>query len=552
MRRVSGIPIQRLLVGAGVLLVLLYPFAYIGMFAGDAEIHLVFGENAAKGHFFEFNPGEKVSGETSPGYMLLVAAFFKLAPAALVPAIMKGLGFLSWYGLLVLVFLTAARLLPHRAWAYVATLVAGLLPGSAFNATYGMENGLFAFVIFLFIYLVIRWRWLSPGQRVGHRQELLLGTLLGMASWLRPEGLVVAFLALTFRALLFGRVLGSVNAIFMRLLLPSIAFLFLAAGLVLFHTVQTGDLLPASGMSRVLHGSRHAFFLGPVWFSPKFLVRLMFYLPITGFWLIGNWVVLSRRRGSGSNAEGLLIVTFWVFFFMYSMVLGTAMFARYVIFAMPMMVIIAGVGAAWLWTNWATVLMKVPTVIPVNRPQVRVAGFLLLTAGLVAVFTVETLQRRHLSPLWELPQAMRAPALRQEYSDKLLASLGDPPNTPVSIAYQEIQVRYWLDDRFVVRSLDGRVDRALINHVQEGNFDHIGYVKERQVRYIMETPNYNRDQDLWSLQRLADLKVGEVVSREGLRFTRLPPDSYGPRQVSYWTTVMAYNKEGVIAVAPSY
>ena len=52
------------------------PFVFSGAFAGDAEVHMFFMESAAAGRFFEFNPGETVSGETSPGYMLLGAALF--------------------------------------------------------------------------------------------------------------------------------------------------------------------------------------------------------------------------------------------------------------------------------------------------------------------------------------------------------------------------------------------------------------------------------------------------------------------------------------------
>ena len=54
----------------------LYPLLYSGMYAGDAEIHLVYGENASKGCFFCFNPGEPSSGVTSPGWMLIIAMMF--------------------------------------------------------------------------------------------------------------------------------------------------------------------------------------------------------------------------------------------------------------------------------------------------------------------------------------------------------------------------------------------------------------------------------------------------------------------------------------------
>ena len=138
---------RRALVGLGAALVLLYPAVYIGMYAGDAEIHLVYAENAARGDFFEFNRGEKASGVTSTGYMLLLGAVFRLAPDSFVPVVVKSLDLLSWYALVALVYLTARRILGDDVWAYLAALAAGLLPGSAYNSTIGMENGMFGALV---------------------------------------------------------------------------------------------------------------------------------------------------------------------------------------------------------------------------------------------------------------------------------------------------------------------------------------------------------------------------------------------------------------------
>ena len=155
------------------------------------------------------------------------------------------------------------------------------------------------------------------------------------------------------------------------------------------------------------------------------------------------------------------------------------------------------------------------------RPVLAVA-FVLSGVGLAAVFAVETHMRRDLASRSELSRAMRAPEARQEFSDDLMTSLGYPSELPVSLAYQEVQVRYWLDSRFVVRSLDGRVDKTLLRYIHRGNYDHIGYIKERQIRFVMETVNYNQDRGIWSLSRLDGLETGEAMSQEGLLFYRLP------------------------------
>ena len=82
-----------------VAIILVYPLVFAGMYAGDAEIHVVYGESASNGHFFEFNPGEKSSGVTSIGYMMVVSALFKLFPSFYVPLVLKLINVAAWYAL---------------------------------------------------------------------------------------------------------------------------------------------------------------------------------------------------------------------------------------------------------------------------------------------------------------------------------------------------------------------------------------------------------------------------------------------------------------------
>jgi hypothetical protein len=123
---------------------------------------------------------------------------------------------------------------------------------------------------------------------------------------------------------------------------------------------------------------------------------------------------------------------------------------------------------------------------------------------------------------------MKAPAERQTFSDALFNQLGQPKEIPISVAMQEVQARYWLDERFVVRSLDGRVDPVLLNHATNDSVDHIAYLRERNVRYLLDTPSYNRDPAPWSLRRLNKLQPGDSSTREGVTFLRLP--NYQPVQ----------------------
>jgi hypothetical protein len=47
---------------------------YGWIFGGDPQIHIIFARNLLQGHPLEFNLGYRTGGETSPLYMLVVAA----------------------------------------------------------------------------------------------------------------------------------------------------------------------------------------------------------------------------------------------------------------------------------------------------------------------------------------------------------------------------------------------------------------------------------------------------------------------------------------------
>jgi len=499
-----------LVVGA---VVVLYPLVYFGMLAGDAEIHLVYGESAADGRFFEFNPDEKSSGVTSVGYMFLVGGLFKVLPALHVPLALKAINLAGWYALVLVIFLLARRLLNDDWWALGVAAVAGLLPGSAYNSTIGMENGLFALFVFLAIYLIARWHWLDPKVSPQRRQEVWIGLALAAAASLRPEGFLVVPIVFGYRAAFLRTALLRPSILVTRFLIPGLPFAVVLGSLALFHLSQTGDLLPSSGASRMAISAREAIFVGPLWFTTKFGERLVYYPALTILWAVGNWVVLSGNAGTSARVTGLLMVQFWTFFLLYSTVLGSAHLARYVIFLMPMLALTAGVGGIWLWSNWRRVT-KLPT-------SARWASVGLAALSLAVVFGIETDIRRGLGAHNELTRAMHAPEERSDFSDAMLASLGSPSKRPVSLAYQEVQLRYWLDDRFVVRSLDGRVDHQMIDFINDGNFDHISYLQARNVDFVMDLVNYNRDRTLWSLGRLLRLEPGQSETASGLSFTKL-------------------------------
>lgn len=519
LKRPNLITFNRIAVTFCVFVLLTYPLIYIGNYAGDSQVHLIYGENAAYGNFFEFNPGDASPGVTSPGFMILIAAFFKVAPDLWVPALVKITNLLFWYGLVLLIFLSGRLVLGSSFWGLIAALTGGLLPGSAYNSTNGMENGLFGFVILLWIYISFRLSWFSNGINRSHvlRDELLLGTIIGFGCWLRPEGFVVAALALGYRGFLAYPNKKAVVIVLKRSLVFLFPFLVITSTLTIFHQIHTGFWIPTSGVSRIIMSnmSSETTQLGSLFISPKFAIRLVQYFPITALGLVGIWCLVRQQNAFDYKRAdiGFLAVVFVSFFFLYSTILGSVHLSRYAIFIMPLLILLSSFAAKILWEA------RVPFVRYGETLKCLTAAGLALT--LISVFSVETNIRLGLDNQSSLWKSMKAPSERQALSDTLYDQLGRPQKLPVVIALQEVQVRYWLDDRFIVQSLDGRVDPRLLDFSDATGIDHIGYLDDREVEFILDTPSYNRDDTRWSLKRLADLAINESISMSGLRFTKL-------------------------------
>ena len=481
------------------LVVIAEPFVFARAFAGDAEVHLVFAESAARGRFFEFNPGERVSGETSPGYMMLGAALFRTMPAAWVPVALKIVDLAAWYALCWLVYAVATRLLDgggptsDRIWPAIAAVAAAAMPGSVYNANVGMENGLFAAMIWWWILLATRWRWFDTrGGSVP--RELAGASILGIACWLRPEGAVVAALAHAFR---LRRARPP-----LRVWLPSLLVTgAIGAGCLAFQYAFTGDLVATSMLSRRVLAMPRTFAVGSIAVDPTFAKRLLAYLPLTALFVVG----LRSNRTPVTTVERFLRLMLGVFFVMYSLS-GSPQLARYLIFLMPILAIGAVRGARAAWRNGG------------GRARIAVG---IAAVGMLAIDAVEPYYRVRPYSRKAIFGAMDAPANRGRRTEALLRDLGDPVKRPVVVACESVQLRYEVDDRIVVRSLDGRADRALLGFVRDGVVDHIGYLRARKVDYVTDAPNYNRDGAAWPLAALKGLRPNEGVEREGVAFRRL-------------------------------
>lgn len=495
---------RRLAIAAAVVIIAVEPFLFWKAFAGDAQVHLVFMEAAAGGRWFEFNPGERVSGETSPGYMLLGALAFRALSPATVPVVLKIVGLLSWYLLCWLVYRVAARCLddgdaPERVWPAIAALVAASCAGSIYNANVGMENGLFAAAIWLWIDRAGTRR-LFESMPVPLARELALAALLGFCCWLRPEAFVITVIAYAVRLRrAHPRATGPLVGI-------AIAASMGAAALAFQHH-QTGDLLTTSLLSRRVLAMPGTLALGPLVIDPTFAIRLLAYLPLTAFFVAG--VIAGVRRSQTSKLELFLQLAFGCFFLIYTFS-GAPHLARYVIFLMPVLAISAARGARAVWRSgrrrWIVILSAV---------------------ALALIHVVELGYRVPRYYSGQLGEAIAAPVERRNRTDALLRALGNSPKRPVVVVLEGVQLRYQLDERIVVRSLDGRVDRKLFGFVYDGTVDHPGYLRAIAADFLLQLRSYNRDRRAWSLESLASMRPGDAITRDGITFRRLPaPGTY--------------------------
>jgi hypothetical protein len=153
----------------------------------DAYIHLQYGREIGEGHFFQYDPGDRVStGASSFLYALLLGAAYAIGfrgQSFLPFAVGVGVVSVAWTA--AATYLMGRRLMGRKAGLWAGTLVA-LSGPLLWGATSGMEVGLVALLITGTLLCYLRE---APGRRFGWTP--VLGALLALA---RPEGMILAVL----------------------------------------------------------------------------------------------------------------------------------------------------------------------------------------------------------------------------------------------------------------------------------------------------------------------------------------------------------------------
>jgi hypothetical protein len=165
----------------------------------DAYISFRYARNLAEGHGLVFNEGERVEGYSNFLWTLWVAAGLSLGFEAEGWANLWGLVFYLG-SILLLVWNHETwnrRVADARWWIPVAALGAVTHRDWAVWATGGLETSLYTFLL-LAAYLIVVW------QTTSMRWLVLAGSIAGLASLTRPDGVMLAVMIGLF-VLAYGR-----------------------------------------------------------------------------------------------------------------------------------------------------------------------------------------------------------------------------------------------------------------------------------------------------------------------------------------------------------
>jgi len=230
---------SRLLLLGAVIVALAGAFVYADRFlwnsVDDAYIFMRYADNWLAGHGPVFNPGERVEGYTSFGWLAMLTGLMGLGIPG--PAAVKVLAGLFGVGTVVLTWLLGRRLGGERSWAGPGAAWLVALNGSFqfWHLAGAMETGALAACLAGGFYLLLG----REGADKRHRGGELLGAgaLFGLGFLVRPEG---ALFALAGLAWLVFRKDRSWPRVFI-FLAPLAA---LAGGQLLFRLLYYGDWVP--------------------------------------------------------------------------------------------------------------------------------------------------------------------------------------------------------------------------------------------------------------------------------------------------------------------
>ena len=264
-------------------IVILFPLNY-----GDAVINIIYARNFSSGGFFEFNPGEKSFGSSSPFWVVLLAGVLKLFPQNTVLGA-KLAGSALYLLTFPLLFIAARNIFPGRRtpvfavffWSYFS-------PPAAYGAA-AFETVLLINLVLIFAIII---RAVLGREKEGAVMFFLAGLVSGLLILCRFESflfLLAAGLTVIIRRFAFLRKEWK------KFLLLILVFLATVSPYFAYSYGCSGSALPSSGKARLQEAKASASLNGASFWSPGavcfFIARkklILIILAAAAFLILGR------------------------------------------------------------------------------------------------------------------------------------------------------------------------------------------------------------------------------------------------------------------------
>src|SRR6266853_1529351 len=297
-----------------------------GFSLDDSWIYATFARNLATGHGYSFNPGEPIGGATGPLYVFILAPLYLLFHDVVLPA--KVLGIACLCASAILVYHSMRRVYPtDRIGPLLAGVLVGISPTLLWGAVSGMEVPVYLLLACLGIYSYTFERW------------TLTALCWAAGVWLRPDGIILALLAIVARPKLTAR--NSIGS-------AAVVGVIIGAYLMFNYAVGGGPLPNSVGVKSSFGGN----LLGREW-SMATQWLWLWGLSLRPISLGHHFALLIPAMIVGSIALIRRWPAFVAYAFGFPLVFGAfgpsgGQHGRYIAYVVPFGIILACSGLAYL------------------------------------------------------------------------------------------------------------------------------------------------------------------------------------------------------------
>jgi tetratricopeptide (TPR) repeat protein len=453
---------------------------FFGFPLDDPWIHLTFARNLVKYGSYSYYKNELVtSGSTSPLYTLLMSLFFLISKNEFIISYTAGIGFGAFL-VYILAKLAAVsegssgKLFEASFLALLTTMLIALQPRLNLINVSGMETSMFIFLV------------VSSFYAYHKRKMILLGILLGLTLWCRPDGFIL-WIAIAFDYLLqkiyfrknpedsgnssAGQYISlkEISKAF------SVAIIF-AAGYFLFNFLLSGRIMPNTYEAKLAfykNNSRSYFLKNGVldYFTSSEFVLI--WLPF----LIGIFSIMKSFFKREKNILLVYLIFICGFILVYYIELPFAhRFGRYLMPVIPFYILIAVHGTK-------VVINFISQKISGNKNLIPNLVFILYVISAIGMFTYYNFG------------LIKNYAIICKYDNDRHVAVGNwlKANTPESavVATHDIGAIAFYSERKII-DMAGLVTPQLIKHINDNLYSEYlnKYLAEHKVDYLVTLKNW--------------------------------------------------------------